>query len=398
MANTKITELVIATSLDSNTQNTLLVIVDKSSGTPVTKQVELQKIDSVLDITVDKANSAAVYANGAFVQSNSAYGSQNTTGIYANAAFLKANSAYDSQNTTGVYANAAFLKANTPSEVSNSASLYANGAFVQSNAAFNHANAAFIVANTPSSLSNTTSNVATASFIHANAAFNYANSNLYPAETKINVSTSGSTAYLFDHYVGNNPTIYVTPGRTIAFDLNYISGHPFLIRMSISGTNVSSGLIHVSSSGVTSYNDEAQGKNNGVLYWKVPENLDNQTYAYQCAIHAGMAGDIQIEPHINDIFNEANVALQKANLSFNHANSAYDTANSALSIAQQAYEAAVLAEATQDAIQLDSPPTDRVVYGSYEIPNGRTGTSTGTVIIDDNATVTISQDSKWEII
>lgn len=398
MANTKISELVVATSLDSNTQNTLLVIVDKSSGTPVTKQVELQKIDSVLDITVDKANSAAVYANGAFVQSNSAYSSQNTTGVYANAAFLKANASYDSQNTTGVYANAAFLRANTPSDVSNSASLYANGAFTQSNSAFIHANAAFIVANTPSALSNTTSNVATASFIHANAAFNYANSNLYPAETKLNVSTSGSSAYLFDQYVGNNPTIFVTPGRTIAFDLNYISSHPFLIRLSVGGTNVSSGLIHVSSAGVTSYNDEAQGKNNGVLYWKVPENLDNQTYAYQCAIHAGMAGDIQIEPHINDIFNEANVALQKANLSFNHANSAYDTANSALSIAQQAYEAAVLGEATQDAIQLDSPPTDRVVYGSYEIPNGRTGTSTGTVIIDDNTTVTISQDSKWEII
>ena len=102
--------------------------------------------------------------------------------------------------------------------------------------------------------------------------------------------------------------------------------------------------------------------------------------------------------HINDIFNEANVALQKANLSFNHANSAHDTANSALTIAQQAFDAATLSEATQDAIQLDSPPTDRIVYGSYEIPNGRTGTSTGTVIIDDNSTVIISENAYWIII
>ncbi len=113
MANTKITQLTVATTLDSNTQNTLLIIVDKSSGTPVTKQVELQKIDTVLDYTVDKANSAALYANGAFIQANSVYNAVNTGAVSA-----------------GSYANSAFIVANTPSNVANSGSLYANGAFV----------------------------------------------------------------------------------------------------------------------------------------------------------------------------------------------------------------------------------------------------------------------------
>ena len=256
MANTKITQLTVASTLDSNTQNTLLIIVDKSSGTPVTKQVELQKIDTVLDYTVDKANSAALYANGAFIQANAAFSSLNTgslsAGSYANAAFVKANSAYDSQNATGTYANAAFITANTPSAISNSAALYANGAFIQANAAYASQNVSGSYAN--SGLSK------------ANASYALANLNYLQAVTRLNVSYTGTTAYLFDQYIGNNPTLHFLPGQTVAFDLNYVDNHPFAIRITAGGINVSTRLVHVSPTGVVSFNDEAQGKNSGVLY------------------------------------------------------------------------------------------------------------------------------------
>ena len=82
------------------------------------------------------ANSAAVYANGAFISANSA-------GVYANAAFAQANTG----GAGASYANSAFLQANTPSYVANSAATYANSAFATANSASLYANSAFTKAN-----------------------------------------------------------------------------------------------------------------------------------------------------------------------------------------------------------------------------------------------------------
>jgi hypothetical protein len=326
MANTKITELVVASSLDSNTQNTLFVIVDKQSGTAVTKQVTMSVLDTVFDYTTAKANSASIYANGAFIQSNSAYGSQNTTGTYANAAFLHANSAYGSQNTTGVYANSAFLKANTPSDVANSAALYANGAFIQANAAYNATN------------TSSAGSYANASFLKANAVYVLANINYLPAATRLNVSYTAADAYLFDQYNGNNPTIRVQPGRTIAFDLNYVGSNSFMVRQSIDGINVSTNLVHVSQTGVITLNDEAQGKNSGILFWKVPEDIVNTDYAYQNANNPStMRGIIRIEQNIGVVQNIANAGYVQANTPSYTANSAATYANGSFLQANAAF-------------------------------------------------------------
>ncbi len=334
MANTKITQLAVATSLDSNTQNTLLVIVDKSSGTPLTKHVELQKIDFTLDYTTDKANASFLQANAAFLKSNSAYNSQNTTGTYANSAFVHANSAYESQNVTGTYANAAFLVANTPSHVANSAATYANGAFVQANAAFNTANTGAISAGT----------YANSAFVKANAAFNQANISYLNAVTRLNVSYTSTDAYLFDQYIGNNPTLHFLPGQTVAFDLNYVDANPFMIRISAGGVNVSTRLVHVSPTGVVSFNDEAQGKNSGILYWKVPNDLTNQVYVYQNANHPStMVGSIRLEPNASVVQNIANAAFVTANTPSHVANSASLYANGAFNQANAGLAIAVYA-------------------------------------------------------
>ena len=115
-----------------------------------------------------------------------------------------------------------------------------------------------------------------------------------PAITKLTVTASGSTAYLFDQYAGNNPTIYAISGTTIAFDLGtgVLSSHPFLIRFA--GANYDTGLVHVTSAGVVTTGSSAQGKTSGTLYWKIPAGI-NGTYGYLCSNHGGMNGTITVK-------------------------------------------------------------------------------------------------------
>jgi plastocyanin len=111
--------------------------------------------------------------------------------------------------------------------------------------------------------------------------------------TRLNVTASGASGYLFDQYgeATVNPTIYVTSGQTIAFNLN-VSGHPFLIQTN-SSINYSTGLEHVSTTGTVSLTSTAQGKISGTLYWKVPYGITGN-YKYQCSIHGGMNGNIVV--------------------------------------------------------------------------------------------------------
>ena len=115
-----------------------------------------------------------------------------------------------------------------------------------------------------------------------------------PAITRLVVTASGSSAYLFDQYTGNNPTIYAISGTTIAFDLGTgaLSSHPFLIRFS--GANYDTGLTHVTSAGVVTTGSSAQGKTSGTLYWKIPAGISG-AYGYLCQSHGSMIGVITIK-------------------------------------------------------------------------------------------------------
>jgi plastocyanin len=115
----------------------------------------------------------------------------------------------------------------------------------------------------------------------------------YSAITRLEVTSSGTTAYLMNNqYSGNNPTIYVTAGTTIAFNLN-VTGHPFLIKTAGGAANYDTGLIHVATDGTVTTGSSAQGKVSGTLYWQVPSSISGP-YAYQCSIHSGMLGVITI--------------------------------------------------------------------------------------------------------
>ena len=120
-------------------------------------------------------------------------------------------------------ANAAFLAANTPSHVANSAAIYANGAFATANAAtttnitqnnsitaaFNTANAAFVAANAANLTDTTQNNSITAAFATANSAASYANAAFTSSNTK--ATTASPT---FSGFVGIGKT------GAVALDVN----------------------------------------------------------------------------------------------------------------------------------------------------------------------------------
>jgi len=119
-----------------------------------------------------------------------------------------------------------------------------------------------------------------------------------PAIAMLRVDNNGTSSYTFpSHYAGSNPTIYAISGTTIAFDLTLISGHPFEIQDNTL-TAIDSNLVHVAEDGTVSTNSAAQGKSDGVLYWRIPENA-NPTYVYQCQSHAPMFGTITVKDIAN---------------------------------------------------------------------------------------------------
>jgi len=114
-----------------------------------------------------------------------------------------------------------------------------------------------------------------------------------PAITKMTVTNNGTSAYRFDqHGTNDNPTLYAINGTTIAFELN-CEGHPFQIQDGTL-TNYSTGLYHVASNGTVSTGDDAQGKDSGTLYWKVPATISG-TYNYQASSSASMVGNIIVK-------------------------------------------------------------------------------------------------------
>lgn len=114
-----------------------------------------------------------------------------------------------------------------------------------------------------------------------------------PAITMLTVTNNGATAYRFDQYgTTDDPTIFAINATTIAFNLQ-ATGHPFLIQDN-TGTNYNTGLIHVATDGTVSTNSNAQAKDSGTLYWKIPDSITGN-YRYQCSVHAGMVGTITIK-------------------------------------------------------------------------------------------------------
>ena len=177
-------------------------------------------------------------------------------------------------------------------------------------------------------------------------AFTQANSNFISAVTRLTVTNSGASAYLIDQYSGNNPSIYVSGGETLAFQLNNVTGHPFMIRVSSGGANYDTGLTHVSNTGTVVTESSAQGKVTGTLYWKVPFSIVGSTYVYQCSNHGGMVGNIVIQQPASFVAANTTLAFNQANAAFSQANNesgVNDTQNNSITVALNTANAAFVA-------------------------------------------------------
>ena len=132
------------------------------------------------------ANSAASFANGAFLAANSSV----MAGSFANGAFDRANSGYAAANSGAIFANSSFLVANSASSNTittqgvdltqntniAAAQSFANGAFGQANSAASFANGSFTTANSAASFANGAFGQANSAASFANGAFTSANS------------------------------------------------------------------------------------------------------------------------------------------------------------------------------------------------------------------------------
>jgi hypothetical protein len=103
------------------------------------------------------ANSAAAYANAAFIQANTPIHTANSAASYANSAFTVANNslAIDTTQNTNItaassYANSGFITANSAASYGNSGFLVANSAASYANSAFSKANNALTAASNTS--------------------------------------------------------------------------------------------------------------------------------------------------------------------------------------------------------------------------------------------------------
>lgn len=104
----------------------------------------------------------------------------------------------------------------------------------------------------------------------------------------IGVANSGSSAYtLSGDVTGNNATVNMAIGQTVNFTVN-ASGHPFYIRVSNGGANVSTPAA------------TGQGATSGVVSW-TPNTAG--TYYYQCSVHSGMIGTINVTDGVKFLLN-----------------------------------------------------------------------------------------------
>jgi len=313
------------------------------------------------------------YILGAFVQANSAYGSQNVTGtyansayytansaqLYANGAFLQANAAYGSQNTTGTYANSAYYTAN-------SAQLYANGAFVQANAAFISSNAinltqntsitaAFLQANAAYASQNTTGTYANSAYSSQNVTGTYANSaylfanNLQSGAQTFNNMTLTGTSLSATNAVGAFSSLTTSGGLTVGGTFTINGTTVYTTNNFVINANTNTPVISYFSINRGTANNQPNGipNANAAIRWyetgKYFDILDvNNGTQYSQIMTANMISDSTTSTSTTTVPTNKNLTASflQSNSAFLQANAAYGSQNTTGTYANSAYLAA----------------------------------------------------------
>lgn len=91
------------------------------------------------------------------------------------------------------------------------------------------------------------------------------------------LSETDNTNFTIQNYIGNNPSITLSRGKTYTFQLS-LSNFTFFIKKSDGTTNQTAGLSHSSGD----IGEDAQGKSSGILSFTVPSSAEDTLY-YQNA-------------------------------------------------------------------------------------------------------------------
>jgi hypothetical protein len=404
MATTKITLLPVLTTPNANSENTVFVVVDKSSGTATTKQLSLQN----LDLFVDNVGSVAfAHANGAFTQANSA-------NSLAQAAFNQANTDNTFISiTAGTHGNAIHVPVITVtangriSAISNTAitgfanSTFTTAAFTQANSANSLAQAAFNQANndvtniTTSagfygdsisvvsiqlaangrvvSASNTAitgfanTTFAASAFSHANGAFDQANTANSLAQAAFNAANTANAPFAqaaFDQ--ANSANVLAQSAFDKANSANVLAQSAFNAANSANTfdyTTISTSAgVYGNATFVPVITLEANGRVSTITNTAIT-GFANTTFASSAFIHANGAYDQANNALISsqnayDFANTITITLNDAfitasrntaNSAFGHANGAFTQANVALTTAALSFNAGNTAQTTASA-------------------------------------------------
>jgi hypothetical protein len=404
MATTKITLLPVLTTPNANSENTVFVVVDKSSGTATTKQLSLQN----LDLFVDNVGSVAfAHANGAFTQANSA-------NSLAQAAFNQANTDNTFISiTAGTHGNAIHVPVITVtangriSAISNTAitgfanSTFATAAFTQANSANSLAQAAFNQANndvtniTTSagfygdsisvvsiqlaangrvvSASNTAitgfanTTFAASAFSHANGAYDQANNANSLAQAAFNAANTANAPFAqaaFDQ--ANSANVLAQSAFDKANSANVLAQSAFNAANSANTfdyTTISTSAgVYGNATFVPVITLEANGRVSTITNTAIT-GFANTTFAASAFSHANGAYDQANNALISsqnayDFANTITITLNDAfitasrntaNSAFGHANGAFTQANVALTTAALSFNAGNTAQTTASA-------------------------------------------------
>ncbi len=218
-----------------------------------------QNLQTYVDNAYNKANAAFDSANSIngvdVTQNNSitaAFTAANSAGVYANGAFVAANTADNKATSAGVYANGAFIAANTADNKATSAGVYANGAFVAANSAqvhanfaYNHANGAFDKANTDfTGISITAAHYGKADSVAA-----------FRVEANGRISSANSTAIAIDTSAITSGTLGVARGGTGAatFTTNGVLLGQGTSALSTASSSTEGHVLTINASGVPTF-------------------------------------------------------------------------------------------------------------------------------------------------
>jgi hypothetical protein len=341
----KITDLTELTTPDSNTLNTVFVVVDKSSGIFTTKQLTLANLDIAIDnvasFAFNTANSAYDMANSANILAQAGFNAANTAQADATGAFARANTAnitadaaFAQANTTNNTAEAAFAFANTINVTAESAYAWANIINISVDSAYAFANSVNIKVDSAFAFSNTvnvyvdsayafanTINIKTdAAFSQANTAYNQANAANVLAQAAFdaaNVANAGVVQSSFD--TANAAFNQANTGTTIA-------------QSSYDFANTVNTTLYLTIADETAAFTQANAAN--ILAQASFNQANTSNVVGQSAFAQANSANVLAQVS----FNQANSANILAQAAFDNSNNAFTRANSANILAQAAFD------------------------------------------------------------